>query len=73
LTRIPPRDATGIRQCPHYVTAKPQAVATVNGREQLQGLKLWAKQTLGWTIEVVKHWWINFNRRHLLYGDDMPE
>jgi putative transposase len=38
-----------------------------------QGLKLWAKQTLGWTIEVVKHWWINFSRRHLLYGDDMPE
>jgi putative transposase len=30
-------------------------------------------QTLGWTIEVVKHWWINFSRRHLLYGDDMPE
>jgi putative transposase len=38
-----------------------------------QGLKLWAKQTLGWTIEVVKHWWINFSRRRLLYGDDMPE
>jgi putative transposase len=38
-----------------------------------QGLRLWAKQTLGWTIEVVKHWWINFSRRRLLYGDDMPE
>jgi putative transposase len=38
-----------------------------------QGLKLWAKQTLGWTIEVVKHWWINFSRRRLLYGDDMPQ
>jgi putative transposase len=38
-----------------------------------QGLKLWAKQTLGWTIEVLKRWWINFSRRRLLYGDDMPE
>jgi hypothetical protein len=35
LTHIPPRDATGIHQGPHYVTAKPQAVATVRGREQL--------------------------------------
>ena len=38
-----------------------------------QGLRLWAKQTLGWTIEVVKHWWINFSRRRLLYGEDMPQ
>jgi putative transposase len=37
-----------------------------------QGLRLWAKQTLGWTIEVVKHWWANFSRRRLLYGEDMP-
>jgi hypothetical protein len=35
LTHIPPRDATGIHQGPHYITAKPQAVATVRGREQL--------------------------------------
>jgi hypothetical protein len=38
LTHIPPRDATGIHQGPHYVTAKPQAVATVRGREQLREL-----------------------------------
>jgi putative transposase len=37
-----------------------------------QGLRLWAKQTLGWTLEVVKPWWINFSRRRLLYGDGMP-
>jgi putative transposase len=38
-----------------------------------QGLRLWAKQTLGWTIEVVKHWWTNFSRHRLLYGEDMPQ
>jgi putative transposase len=38
-----------------------------------QGLRLWAKQTLGWTIEVVKHWWTNFSRRRLPYGEDMPQ
>lgn len=38
-----------------------------------QGLKAWAKNQLGWSIEVVKHWWTNFSRRYRLYGDDMPE
>jgi hypothetical protein len=35
LTHIPPRDATRFHQGPHYVTTKPQAVATVRRREQL--------------------------------------
>jgi hypothetical protein len=38
LTHIPPRDATGIHQGPHYVTAKPQTFATVSQREQLPSL-----------------------------------
>ncbi len=38
-----------------------------------QGLRAWAKCQLGWSIEVVKHWWSNFSRRYRFYGDDMPE
>jgi putative transposase len=48
-------------------------IVLVWGDTHYQDLKLWAKRTLGWTIKVVKHWWINFSRRCLLYGDDMPE
>lgn len=38
-----------------------------------QGLRSWAKETMGWTIEVAKHWWTNLSRRRLLYGGDMPD
>jgi putative transposase len=33
-----------------------------------QRLRSWAKETLGWTIEVVKHWWVNCARSHLQGG-----
>lgn len=38
-----------------------------------QGLKTWAKEKLGWTIEVVKHWWTGVHGFWCAPGQEPPE
>lgn len=38
-----------------------------------QGLKAWAKGHLGWTIEVVKHWWTGVRGFWCTPGQEPPE
>lgn len=38
-----------------------------------QGLKSWAKSKLGWSIEVVKHWWTGVHGFWCAPGQDPPE
>jgi transposase len=38
-----------------------------------QGLKTWAKSKLGWSIEVVKHWWTGVRGFWCAPGQDPPQ
>src|SRR5918993_5814513 len=37
-----------------------------------EGLKSWAKENLGWTIEVVKHWWTGIHSVWIAPGQEPP-
>ncbi|MFC5355311.1 IS5 family transposase [Azospirillum himalayense] len=49
------------------------AIQLVWADTHYQGLKTWAKDRLGWTIEVVKHWWTGVQGFWLAPGQEPPE
>ena len=49
------------------------AIQLVWADTHYQGLKTWAKDRLGWTIEVVKHWWTGIQGFWLAPGQEPPE
>lgn len=45
-----------------YLNILFPAIRLVWADTHYQGLKAWAKEKLGWTIEVVKHWWTGVHK-----------
>ena len=48
------------------------AILLVWADTHYQGLKAWAKENLGWTIEVVKHWWTGVQGFWCAPGQEPP-
>ncbi len=48
------------------------ALALVWADTHYQGLKTWLKDRLGWTLEVVKHWWTGIQGFWVAPGQDPP-
>jgi putative transposase len=48
------------------------AIALVWADTHYQGLTTWAKENLGWTIEVVKHWWTGVKGFWCAPGQEPP-
>jgi putative transposase len=42
------------------------------GDSHYEGLKSWARENLGWTIEVVKHWWTGVHKVWVAPGQEPP-
>ncbi len=48
------------------------AILLVWADTHYQGLKVWAKENLGWTLEVVKHWWTGVQGFWCAPGQEPP-
>jgi putative transposase len=48
-------------------------IALVWADTHYQGLKFWLKEKLGWTLEVVKHWWTGRHGFWCAPGQEPPE
>lgn len=49
------------------------AITRVWADTHYQGVKAWAKETLGWTIEIVKHWWTGVQGFWCAPGQEPPQ
>jgi putative transposase len=56
------------RRCPEPV----EVMAKVWTDSAYQGLKRWVKETLGWDLEVVKHWWTGLRWVWVPEGQEPP-
>jgi putative transposase len=54
------------------LTAQLPRMVKVWADSAYQGLKTWLKETLGWDLEVVKHWWTGLRWVWVPEGQEPP-